>query len=293
MHNFVIGRPVAAAVLLTLFAARGGAMAADCKPGALGTGRVIAVDPSEHGRIGTMQYPETLPLRDHEVVLTFDDGPLPPNTPKVLDILAAECVKATFFLVGSMANEFPSLVRRTFADGHTIATHTQTHSPKIWKWPAAAMEADINDGIASVTQALGDSGTLSPFFRFPGLGKSKEVEAYLASQGIMVWSADFPADDWTRISSKQVAARAIDRLERKGKGVLLLHDIHKVTVVALPEILKELKKRHYSVVQVVAAGPGQPKTATDPQQWVLHTPAKPPVTQPQSGIPIPKERRRL
>src|ERR1700704_5828883 len=215
MHNFVIWRPVAAAVLLTLFAARGGAMAADCKPDALGTSRVIVVDPSEHGRIGTMQYPETLPLRDHEVVLTFDDGPLPPNTTKVLDMLAAECVKATFFLVGSMANEFPSLVRRTFADGHTIATHTQTHSPKIWKWPAAAMEADINDGIASVTQALGDSGTLSPFFRFPGLGKSKEVEAYLASQGIMVWSADFPADDWTRISSKQVAARAIDRLERK------------------------------------------------------------------------------
>jgi peptidoglycan/xylan/chitin deacetylase (PgdA/CDA1 family) len=291
MRNFVVWRPLA--VLLALTAAHGAAMAAECKPDALGTSRVIVVDPSEHGRIGTMQYPETLPLRDHEVVLTFDDGPLPPNTPKVLDILASECVKATFFLVGSMANASPALVRRAFADGHTIATHTQTHSPRIWKWPAANQEADINQGIASVTQALGDSGTLSPFFRFPGLGKSKEVEAYLASQGIMVWSADFPADDWTRISSKQVAARALDRLERKGKGVLLLHDIHKVTVVALPEILKELKRRHYSVVQVVAAGPGQPKTATDPQQWVLQTPAKPPAAPRQGGVPLPRERRPL
>jgi peptidoglycan/xylan/chitin deacetylase (PgdA/CDA1 family) len=281
------------AFLLALFAARGDAAAADCKPGALGTGRVIAVDPAEHGRIGTMQYAETLPLRDHEVVLTFDDGPLPPNTNRVLDILAAECVKATFFLVGRMAAEFPTLVRRTFADGHTIATHTQTHSPRIWKWPAANQEADIDDGIASVTKALGDPRALSPFFRFPGLGKSAEVEAYLAAQGIMVWSADFPADDWTRISAKQVAARALQRLEKKGKGVLLLHDIHKVTVQALPGLLEELKKRHYSVVQVVAAGPDRPKTATDPQQWVLQTPEKPAATPRQSTVPIPRERRPL
>jgi peptidoglycan/xylan/chitin deacetylase (PgdA/CDA1 family) len=279
--------------LLALFAAQTDAMAADCKPGALGTGRVIAVDPAEHGRIGTMQYAETLPLRDHEVVLTFDDGPLPPNTNRVLDILAAECVKATFFLVGRMAAEFPTLVRRTFADGHTIATHTQTHSPRIWKWPAANQEADIDDGIASVTKALGDPRALSPFFRFPGLGKSAEVEAYLASQGIMVWSADFPADDWTRISAKQVAARALQRLEKKGKGVLLLHDIHKVTVQALPGLLEELKKRHYSVVQVVAAGPDRPKTATDPQQWVLQTPEKPAATPRQSTVPIPRERKPL
>jgi peptidoglycan-N-acetylglucosamine deacetylase len=293
MPDSFLLRSVTAVFLLALFAAQTEAMAADCKPGALGTGRVIAVDPAEHGRIGTMQYAETLPLRDHEVVLTFDDGPLPPNTNRVLDILAAECVKATFFLVGRMAAEFPTLVRRTFADGHTIATHTQTHSPRIWKWPAANQEADIDDGIASVTKALGDPRALSPFFRFPGLGKSAEVEAYLASQGIMVWSADFPADDWTRISAKQVAARALQRLEKKGKGVLLLHDIHKVTVQALPGLLEELKKRHYSVVQVVAAGPDRPKTATDPQQWVLQTPEKPAATPRQSTVPIPRERKPL
>jgi peptidoglycan-N-acetylglucosamine deacetylase len=293
MHIALTLQRISVAVPLTLLAA-GTAMAADCKPDALGTGRTIVVDPAEHGRIGTMQYGETLPLRDHEVVLTFDDGPIPPNTTKVLDILAAECVKATFFLVGVMANRYPSVVRRTFDEGHTIATHTQTHAAKIWKWPIAKQEADIQQGIASVTDALGDSGKLSPFFRFPGLGKSAEIEAHLAEQGIMVWSADFPADDWTRINAKQVLKRALDRLERNGKGVLLLHDIHKRTVTALPELLQELKKRNYTVVHVVAAGPDQPKTPTDPQQWVMQTPVKPATPAPaKNGIPLPKERRRL
>ena len=143
MHLSLL-RPVTLAFLVAL-AASGEALAADCKPDALGTSRVIAVDPAEHGRIGSMQYGETLPLNDHEVVLTFDDGPLPPRTNKVLDILSAECVRATFFLVGQMANAFPTLVRRELADGHTIATHTQTHSPRIWKWPSSsAYYASLN-----------------------------------------------------------------------------------------------------------------------------------------------------
>ena len=191
----------------------------------------------------------------------------------MLDILAAECVKATFFLVGDMANRFPSLVRRTFDDGHTIATHTQTHSPKIWTWPIANQEADISEGIASVGKALGDPRALSPFFRFPGLGKSAEIEAHLAAQGIMVWSADFPADDWTRISAKQVMARAIDRLERKAR-VLLLHDIKKVTVERAARVLMELEAALHGRARG-RAGPDQPKTVTDPQQWVLQTPVGP------------------
>jgi peptidoglycan/xylan/chitin deacetylase (PgdA/CDA1 family) len=279
MNNCSIARPsVAVALLLVLFAAPSRAQAADCNgnPDALGTGRTIVVDPTEHGRIGTMQYPESLPLRDHEIVLTFDDGPLPPNTNKVLDTLASQCVKATFFIVGRMAHEFPSLVRRAQREGHSIGTHSETHAPKLWKLPAADMQADIDAGIASVGAALGDPQQLAPFFRFPGLGHKPEVEANLAAKGVMVWSADFPADDWTRIGPKQVLSRALERLERKGKGVLLLHDIHPRTVQALPELLAELKKRHYTVVHVVAAGPNQPKTPTDPQEWM--GPPKPAVT---------------
>jgi peptidoglycan/xylan/chitin deacetylase (PgdA/CDA1 family) len=267
-----------ASVLVALVLAPAAAAAAECKPDALGTSRVIAVDPTEHGRIGTMQYPETLPLRDHEVVLTFDDGPRPPRTDRVLDILAAECVKATFFIVGQMAGAHPALVRRAYDEGHTIATHTQTHAPRIWKWPPPAIEADIDQGIASVGQALGDPGAVAPFFRFPGLGKSAAVESYLADKGIMVWSADFPADDWRRIGPAQVMARALSRLEHKGRGVLLLHDIHTSTVLALPPLLAELKRRQYGIVHVVPAGPDHPKTITDPQQWVLRGPAKPAAT---------------
>src|SRR5207244_5752268 len=105
------------------------ASAADCRghPGAIGTSRTLVVDPREHPRIGTMQYPETLPLRDHEVVLTFDDGPLPRNSNQVLQVLADNCVKATFFTIGQQALANPEGVRKLAAAGHTIGTHTQDH----------------------------------------------------------------------------------------------------------------------------------------------------------------------
>jgi peptidoglycan-N-acetylglucosamine deacetylase len=274
-------RPIAVVLLFLL--AQTDAFAAECKPDALGTSRVIAVDPTEHGRIGTMQYPETLPLKDHEVVLTFDDGPLPPNTGKVLDILASECVKATFFLVGKMATEFPAFVRRAYNDGHTIANHSETHAPRIWTWPYARQEDDFSAGIASVGKALGDPEKVAPFFRFPGLGRSTELESYFASERIMIWSSDFTGDDWTHIGARAIATRSIDRLERRGKGVLLLHDIHRVTVAALPLILAELKKRNYRVVHVVPAGPNQPKTETEPAEWVMPAPApKPAVARAQA-----------
>ena len=96
--------------------------ATDCpgNPNALGTSRVIAVSPTEYPRVGSMQYRGTLPLNDHEVVLTFDDGPSSPSTIRVLDILKAECVQATFFVVGGMAERYPSLVRRAYEDGHSL-----------------------------------------------------------------------------------------------------------------------------------------------------------------------------
>src|SRR6201991_5027479 len=105
------------------------AFAADCPghPDALGTSRTLVVDPREHTRIGTMQYAETLPLRDHEVVLSFDDGPLPHNSDQVLAILASQCIQANFFIIGQMARTFPGGVRKLRDAGHPIGTHTQTH----------------------------------------------------------------------------------------------------------------------------------------------------------------------
>jgi peptidoglycan/xylan/chitin deacetylase (PgdA/CDA1 family) len=248
------------------------ASAADCpgNPDALGTSRTLVVDPREHPRIGTMQYAETLPLQDHEVVLTFDDGPLPPRSNQVLDILASQCVKATFFIIGRMARSFPEGVRRVRDAGHSIGTHSQNHPLSMDRMPIERARQEIDDGIAATAAALGGSGSPAPFFRIPGLLRAEAVEDYLASKGIQTWSADFPADDWHHISPARVYELAMRRLEAKGKGILLLHDIHARTVAALPRILHDLKARGYRIVHVVPATPELPKTPTGPQQWQLH-----------------------
>jgi peptidoglycan/xylan/chitin deacetylase (PgdA/CDA1 family) len=252
------------------------ASAADCPghPDAIGTSRTLVVDPKEHPRIGTMQYPETLPLEDHEVVLTFDDGPLPRNSNQVLDILASECVKATFFTIGRMAQVYPEGVRKLRDAGHSIGTHTQDHPLTMNHMPIELARQEIDEGIASVKAALGDDAAVAPFFRIPGLLRAEGVEEYLAAQGIQTWSADFLADDWRHISSARVYDLAMKRLEEKGRGILLLHDIQARTVAALPRILHELKARGYRIVHVVPATPAQPATPTEPQQWQLHPPSE-------------------
>ncbi|PZA12295.1 polysaccharide deacetylase family protein [Rhodopseudomonas palustris] len=260
---------VAAALALPLDPAR----AAGCpgNPDALGTSRTLVVDPTEHPRIGTMQYSETLPLRDHEVVLTFDDGPLPRESNQVLDILAKDCVKATFFVVGRMAKTFPEGVRKLRDAGHTIGTHSQNHPLSFNRMTVEQAQQEVDQGIASTLAALGgDRAALSPFFRIPGLLRAEAVEGYLASRGIQTWSADFPADDWRHVSPDTVFHLAMSRLAAKGKGILLLHDIQPRTVTALPRILQALKAGGYKIVHVVAATPDLPKTPTTPQEWRLH-----------------------
>jgi peptidoglycan/xylan/chitin deacetylase (PgdA/CDA1 family) len=202
---------------LTLFAA-GLAAAAECpgNPGALGTSRTVVVDPVEHPRLGVMQYRESLPLEDHEVVLTFDDGPLRPAPTTSSISFASECVKATFFMVGRMAMTYPDVARKVETAGHTVGTHSQNHSLRLDKMPLVDAEREINEGVASVTAALGELP--APFLRIPGLARTNAIDHYLASQNLMTWSADFPADDWTRISLAQVYTRALQRIEANGKG---------------------------------------------------------------------------
>lgn len=252
------------------------AAAADCPghPGALGTSRTLVVDPRQYRIIGTMQYGKTLPLEDHEVVLTFDDGPLPKYSNQILDILASHCAKATFFLVGRQANANPEGVRKVRDAGHTVATHTQNHPSNMYRLPIERARQEIDDGIASVTAALADGTAPAPFFRIPGLARADGIEEYAASKGIQIWSADFPADDWRPISPSRVYELAMSRLEAKGKGILLLHDIQARTVAALPRILNELKARGYRIVHVVPATPDLPATPTEPQQWLLHPPSE-------------------
>lgn len=163
MRSFVL-RSAAALLMLS---ATPFARAAECPghPDALGTSRTLVVDPTEHPRIGTMQYPETLPLADHEVVLTFDDGPLPKYSNQILDILAAHCAKATFFLVGRQANGNPEGVRKVRDAGHTVATHSQNHPVGMDRMPIDRAKQEIDQGIASITAALADGTAPAPFMR--------------------------------------------------------------------------------------------------------------------------------
>ncbi|MGE0613677.1 MAG: polysaccharide deacetylase family protein [Hyphomicrobiales bacterium] len=272
---------VAASVMLASLACAGAATAAECPPGAMGVSRTIVVDPAEHQLLGSQQYRESLPLRDKEVVLTFDDGPLPPYTNRILDTLASECVKATFFLVGRMVRGYPSIVRRIYNDGHTIANHSQNHPFTFHKMTVEQASTEIEDGFESLRTVLGNPKAVSPFFRIPGLLRQPSVERYLSSRNYMTWSVDFLADDWTRISASEVAKRAISRMEARGKGILLLHDIQPATALAFPEILSELKARGYRIVHVVPATPDRPKTVTAPEQWAARGAAPEPKVWPR------------
>jgi peptidoglycan/xylan/chitin deacetylase (PgdA/CDA1 family) len=267
----------------------GGNAAADpaCpgRPDALGVSREIVVRHADYARLGRMQYRQTLPLNDREVVLTFDDGPLPPYSDRVLEILAQECVKATFFLVGRMARANPAAVRRIYNAGHTVGTHSQNHPIRFDLISSGRAEHEIDDGIASVVAALGDAKALAPYFRIPGLGRTAAVEAHLQSRALVVWSSDTLADDWRRISANEVLRLAVSRLERKGKGVLLLHDIQPRMVMILPRLLAELKQRGFKIVHVVPEGerPILPEpqlvASASKQAWprVLLSPPLPPL----------------
>jgi peptidoglycan/xylan/chitin deacetylase (PgdA/CDA1 family) len=243
--------------LLTVVGANVPVFAMECpgNPDALGTSRVLAISPNEFSHVGSMQYKQMLPLNDHEVVITFDDSPLPPYTDIILKILASQCVKANYFLIGQMAHAYPYLVRRIYNAGHTVGTHTLDHPLVLKHLPLTQVEHEVDGGIAAVEAAIGDPKAVAPFFRIPGLARSDAVDSFLASQSLVTWSADVVADDWfRRITPQQIVQRAIQRLDAKGRGILLLHDIHPATALALPSLLKQLKEHGYQVVHVVPAG---------------------------------------
>jgi peptidoglycan-N-acetylglucosamine deacetylase len=230
----------------------GTALAETCpgNPNALGVSREMTVRAVDYPRLGQIQYRETLPLADREVVLTFDDGPLLPYTDRVLDILASHCVKATFFLVGRHARAYPEAVRRIYNAGHTIGTHSQNHPLRT----ITNAQVEIDGGIESVAAALGDAKALAPFFRVPGLLRTSHLEAQAKARNLVVWSSDTLADDWKKITSQRVLQLALSRLESKGGGVMLLHDIQPRTVLMLPQFLTELKRRGFKIVHVVPEG---------------------------------------
>src|ERR1700761_2871322 len=248
----------AALALATIFTSAAGAAPACHRDGALGNSRILAVDAASTPRVGRKSFPDTLPLEDHEVVLTFDDGPSPRLTPKVLAALAHECVHATFFLIGKPASEHPDLVRRIAAEGHTIGTHSWTHPDLAQLKPEDAV-AQIDDGISAVGTVLHGVPTTTPttpFFRFPGFQSTQATLDLLQSRGIVVFGADLWASDWEEMTPQQELKKLTDRLKIAHKGIILLHDPKAHTAAMLPAFLRYLKENDYRVVHLVPAPAG-------------------------------------
>jgi peptidoglycan/xylan/chitin deacetylase (PgdA/CDA1 family) len=246
----------AAAVLAISVAWPLAAQAANCpREETLGTSRVLAVDAATTPRVGLKSFPDTLPLEDHEVVLTFDDGPWPRTTPVVLAALAQECVHATFFLIGKNTSEHPELARKIVADGHTVGHHTWQHRSLPHIPPSEARE-EIDRGISADEMALHGVATVvpsTPFFRFPGFESSPETLDLLESRGIVVFGADLWASDWNPMTPKQELELITERLELARKGIILFHDTKARTAAMLPAFLRYLRDNQYRVVHLVPA----------------------------------------
>jgi peptidoglycan/xylan/chitin deacetylase (PgdA/CDA1 family) len=152
------------------------------------------------------------------VCLTFDDGPDTDWTPRVLDILAAAQVHATFFMIGRQVRRWPELARRVAAAGHEVANHTFSHRHPWWMSTRAA-RSEVRDGTASLSDVL---GVRARFYRAPH-GRRRRCmteEAHGAGQAVAGWNRS--AIDWGMLGSAQGIAR---RLERVADGtVLLMHD---------------------------------------------------------------------
>ena len=235
------------------------AAAAEPCPGhsqALGTERVLHIDAKSTPRVGRKHFPSTLPLRPKELVLTFDDGPWPGTTPKVLDALKAECVRATFFLLGRNAEANPALARRALAEGHSVGHHTYGH-PLLNHMPIDKAEAEINHGIEEDEYAVyGQRRThpAVPFFRFPGFASSPALLDRVNARGLVVFGADVWASDWDPMGPDQQLRLILARIDQAGRGIVLFHDTKTQTAQMLPAFLRELKRRGYRIVHVVPAG---------------------------------------
>lgn len=274
-----------AAALIALILAAGPAAAAACGPDKLGTERVQPVGTQGGLEVGLKTYPRTIPLADHEVILTFDDGPNAANTPKILHALAGECVRATFFVIGRNAEALPQIVRQEVADGHTVAYHTYSHpQPTLRFMPEAAARADILKGMIAVEKAaygqtypqgepkdLKDLKLHAPFFRFPGFADTADLRQWFAANNVGTFGVDLWASDWIEMTPQAELKLVMRRLEQNGhRGMLLLHDSHPWTAEMVPMLLNELKAKGYRIVHMVP-GPGNGPTAPARAGWTSET----------------------
>jgi peptidoglycan/xylan/chitin deacetylase (PgdA/CDA1 family) len=218
--------------------------------GALGVARKVEIDTTGGPGFGLEQYKAHDFLRPKEVVLTFDDGPWPGNTRAVLEALANHCTKAIFFPIGKHALWHPEILKQVAAAGHTIGGHTWSHANlAVSTMDFEKATAEVEKGFSAVKLALGADP--APFFRFPYLKDPKSIVDYLGTRNIAIFSFDLDSFDFKMHKPEDVLTSVMTKLERKGKGIILMHDFQTATAKAIPIILDELKAKDYKVVQMV------------------------------------------
>jgi peptidoglycan/xylan/chitin deacetylase (PgdA/CDA1 family) len=226
-----------------------GAASAACpgNPAPLGVARTVEIDTTGGPGFGFAQFKAYDFLREGEVVLTFDDGPWPGNTPAVLKALAAQCTKGLFFPIGKHVMWHPEILKQVAAAGHTIGSHTWSHLD-LSKLPPDQAKDEIEKGISAVRVALDQPE--APLFRFPDLRHSPELLSYLGTRNVGIFSTDVDSFDFKTHKPEQVIASIMMKLKKSGKGIVLMHDFQHSTSLALPELLLQLKAGGYKIVQV-------------------------------------------
>ena len=233
------------------------ARAACANPNALGVGRTVEIDTTGGPGFGFEHFKELDFLKEKEVVLTFDDGPWLGNTPGVLKALAEECTTGIFFIIGKHATYYPEILKQVYAAGHTIGTHTWSHMALVnKKLTEEQRKEEIEKGFSATKWALGGIAP-APFFRFPALQHPPEMVTYLGERNVAIFSCDLDSFDFKARSAQQIIDNVMRKLEKNGKGIVLMHDFHKHTAEALPELLKRLKAGGYKVVAMRAKAPVQ------------------------------------
>ena len=225
-------------------------------PNAIGLSRVVQIDTTGGPAFGTEHFKQYDFLRDKEVVLTFDDGPWPENTPMVLKALQDNCIKATFFEIGEHSTWRPDLTKLLVAAGMTVGSHTWSHKD-LAKNPYAKdieqAKQEIEMGVSAVTMSAGQP--IAPFFRFPDLQQPPDLIAYLGTRNIATFSTDIDSFDFKIHKPEDVIKSVLTKLEKNGKGIVLMHDFQKGTAEAMPQLLSQLKANGYKIVHMVPNAP--------------------------------------
>ena len=238
-------------------AAAAPARAACTTPTALGVGRTVEIDTTGGPGFGFEHFKDLDFLRDKEVVLTFDDGPWPVNTPSVLKTLAEECTTGIFFPIGKHATYYPEILKQVYAAGHPVGSHTWSHAALVNKKLTEQQRKDeIEKGFSAVKWALGGNSP-APFFRFPALQHPPEIVTYLGTRNIAIFSCDLDSFDFKASKAQTIIDTVMRKVDKTGKGIILMHDFQKHTAEALPELLKRLKAGGYKVVAMRAKAPMQ------------------------------------